>query len=527
MNFLFAFFLIGILIFIHELGHFLAARFLKVPVSEFAVGFGPVLLEKTPHGESLLSGVRFTLRAFPLGGFVRFQAPESGTNTKVLDPFGEIPPASRLLIALSGPFFSIIAMWLFFVAALGVWGNPPTPHVDGFNSKEVSLFEPSFAVALQATSAPRGLRVGPRSSPTTDTLLSSPYATWDRLSVKEVTFSSTKATYEAVSIIGGMLVWLFGNPDIFAVSLGGPIGILETGSAIASTSTRYPKLTNLPDQLPDLRASNPSELEGFEIMLPELVPDLATKKISSYVEYDLSTMSLASAPSPEEPPTVVASAEEATTTRVPPPAYEQTESLLYTTPLSAPSGSEETEVELSPPPISWLAVADSEESFTLMPPPAPLEELIALEASGETLPSTQQLDRPTSQPSPGAWGFLKSVPSRIGDSVANLQLPTLPRPEETRGLATLMFYMGVLSVCIAFINLIPLPPFDGFHALVSAAELVIRRPISRKLRTVFGVVGVFVLLSLLVVGTKNDLFPTDFANETVEEIIVPLDFEVK
>ena len=56
----------GLLIFIHEGGHFLFARLFKVTVNEFSIGMGPKLVSK----KSKKSGISYSLRAFPIGGFV-------------------------------------------------------------------------------------------------------------------------------------------------------------------------------------------------------------------------------------------------------------------------------------------------------------------------------------------------------------------------------------------------------------------------------------------------------------------------
>ena len=56
-------FLLGFLIFIHELGHFSVAKFCKVKVNEFAIGFGPAIL-KVQGKET-----KYALRVFPLGRF--------------------------------------------------------------------------------------------------------------------------------------------------------------------------------------------------------------------------------------------------------------------------------------------------------------------------------------------------------------------------------------------------------------------------------------------------------------------------
>ena len=69
MNFLYillALFIFGILIFIHELGHFIVARLCGVKVLEFAIGMGPKLI----YWKSKKSGTVYSIRLFPIGGFV-------------------------------------------------------------------------------------------------------------------------------------------------------------------------------------------------------------------------------------------------------------------------------------------------------------------------------------------------------------------------------------------------------------------------------------------------------------------------
>src|SRR5260221_13647235 len=71
MNFfLTVFFLIlivGVLVFVHELGHFLAAKLSGVTVNEFAIGFGPKLFSKT------LKGTKYAINLLPLGGYVQLE----------------------------------------------------------------------------------------------------------------------------------------------------------------------------------------------------------------------------------------------------------------------------------------------------------------------------------------------------------------------------------------------------------------------------------------------------------------------
>lgn len=62
--------ILGLIIFLHELGHFMTAKWFKMPVKEFALGMGPKLISKK-FGETV-----YSIRAFPLGGFVNISGME-------------------------------------------------------------------------------------------------------------------------------------------------------------------------------------------------------------------------------------------------------------------------------------------------------------------------------------------------------------------------------------------------------------------------------------------------------------------
>ena len=64
----------GVLIAVHELGHFLAAKACGVRVNEFSIGMGPVLWEKQ-RGDT-----RYSLRAFPVGGFCAMEGEEEDSD---------------------------------------------------------------------------------------------------------------------------------------------------------------------------------------------------------------------------------------------------------------------------------------------------------------------------------------------------------------------------------------------------------------------------------------------------------------
>ncbi|MBI4383105.1 MAG: RIP metalloprotease RseP [Nitrospinae bacterium] len=109
-------FIIGLaaLIFVHELGHFLAARKVGVTVEKFSLGFGPKLLGyKSGETEYLLS-------AIPLGGYVKMKGEDPGeTVTDMAGSFSSAPVKHRLAIAFAGPFFNILfAVFIYIVVYL-------------------------------------------------------------------------------------------------------------------------------------------------------------------------------------------------------------------------------------------------------------------------------------------------------------------------------------------------------------------------------------------------------------------------
>ena len=92
---------LGILVFWHELGHFLAALWMKVKVEEFGFGYPPrmaTLFER--------KGIKFTLNWLPLGGFVRMAGEETGFDTE--GSLNSKKPYQRAIVLLAGPLMNLI-----------------------------------------------------------------------------------------------------------------------------------------------------------------------------------------------------------------------------------------------------------------------------------------------------------------------------------------------------------------------------------------------------------------------------------
>ncbi len=99
MGYVAMFLMIGLLIFVHEFGHFCAAKRFGIPVKQFSIGFGPKLWGFT------YNGTEYRISVFPIGGYVMLEVEE-------IDGYFDLSLKGRLLFALAGPLTNMIFAWL-------------------------------------------------------------------------------------------------------------------------------------------------------------------------------------------------------------------------------------------------------------------------------------------------------------------------------------------------------------------------------------------------------------------------------
>lgn len=103
---------LGILIFVHELGHFLIAKKSGIRVDEFAIGFPPRIFS------FVKGGTRYALNMIPFGGYVKIfgESPEDGAaNKNATDSMINKPKWIQALVLIAGVTFNIIFAWILFV----------------------------------------------------------------------------------------------------------------------------------------------------------------------------------------------------------------------------------------------------------------------------------------------------------------------------------------------------------------------------------------------------------------------------
>ncbi len=118
MTIFIALLLFGVIILIHELGHFLLAKKNGVVVHEFSIGMGPKLYGKEKNG------TLYSIRALPIGGYVSMEGEDEESNKP--GSFSEKSILQRASVIFAGPLFNFILAILFLIPVFIYIGSPTT-----------------------------------------------------------------------------------------------------------------------------------------------------------------------------------------------------------------------------------------------------------------------------------------------------------------------------------------------------------------------------------------------------------------
>ena len=132
--------MLGLLVLVHELGHFLTAVRLGIKVEEFGFGYPPRMLVLAERG-----GVKYTLNWLPIGGFVRFGG--EGENIYGVGSLSAASPWKKIAVLLAGPLMNLFLAFLIFAAMFAVIGVPQT--FDGAQLGRIYDNTPASAAGLQ------------------------------------------------------------------------------------------------------------------------------------------------------------------------------------------------------------------------------------------------------------------------------------------------------------------------------------------------------------------------------------------
>ena len=132
---------LSLLIFIHELGHFTAARFFGVHVEVFSIGFGKKLYSK------MIGRTQWSISAIPLGGYVKMKG-QDDTNPTLqsndFDSYTSKKPWQRIIILFAGPFANFLLAFVLYIA-IAFGGVPKLLPSIG----EITPNSPAMSAGLQ------------------------------------------------------------------------------------------------------------------------------------------------------------------------------------------------------------------------------------------------------------------------------------------------------------------------------------------------------------------------------------------
>ena len=115
MAFLIAVVMLGLIIFVHELGHFLTAKLFKMPVSEFSIGMGPQVFSVDTKNTA------YSFRAIPIGGYVNIEGMEIGSEVE--NGFSSKPAYQRFVVLFAGVFMNFLMAFILLFAVAKINGR--------------------------------------------------------------------------------------------------------------------------------------------------------------------------------------------------------------------------------------------------------------------------------------------------------------------------------------------------------------------------------------------------------------------
>ncbi|MGN0600106.1 MAG: M50 family metallopeptidase [Oscillospiraceae bacterium] len=132
-------FIFGIIVIVHEFGHYFTAKLCKVKVTEFAIGMGPVIYKKKGKETT------FSLRLLPLGGFCSMGEDEDSDDP---DSFRKKPVSAKMAVILAGAVMNLILGFIISIVAMLVSGVGVSSRIVYFDENAVS---PNYGLQLEDT----------------------------------------------------------------------------------------------------------------------------------------------------------------------------------------------------------------------------------------------------------------------------------------------------------------------------------------------------------------------------------------
>jgi len=430
---------LGVLVTVHEFGHFWVARRLGVKVLRFSVGFGkPLWSRRSRDGET-----EYVIAGIPLGGYVKMLDEREGevAPEELHRAFNNKPVATRIAVVVAGPLFNLLfaalVFWVVFVS--GVHGVRPL----------VGGTEPgSVAARAGFVSGDEILKVNDQSSPTWDTVrLAAFNAALDHarlvmevrgadgaVSERTIDLSASSKAVEPADILKDLGFQAWTPPAV--------LGRIKPGSPAAKSGLREGDRVTAVDGKPI----------GDWLDWVKYVRDHPDQWIKTQVERGGQTV----------------------TVRVRPAAKEIRGKVYGQVGVRLPDGA--------------LDKLDAVRRYG------------PLEAAGAAVHRTWEMSALMLR----VLGAVATGHASLDNISGPLTIAQYAGESASLGLVEYLGFLGLISVSLGVLNLLPIPILDGGHLMYYLIELVKGSPVSEQAQALGQRVGIFLLLMLMGLAFYND-----------------------
>ena len=433
---------IGILVLIHESGHFAVAKLMGIKVLKFSVGFGPTLISRRWGRDQ----TEYVIAALPLGGYVKMLGEQGGEPVPAEDSkraFDNLAPGKRFLIALAGPMANLLFAIVAYagVAWLGIPGLAPI----------VGLVQ-DHSLAAQAQLHP-GERI---------TMLDGrPVYTWEdmRMGLLSAAVARTPVTLQTMRSDGAQVTHVLSLQTLTTDTVGPDfiskvIGMEPYLPAVIGTVEPHS-----PAQLAGLRA-------GDRIVAMNGHPIPSWESLARHVE--------------SHPDKVI--------------------QLRYLTAqglAKAVSLTPQMFLDKGGKPVGRIGVimAPLPKNLIVLRERGPLEGLIyGVRTTWQmSLMTVEMIVRMVQ-------GFVS--PDNISGPIA---IAEFAGQSAQAGLAPFLSFLGLISISLGVLNLLPIPILDGGHLVFYAVEMVRGKPLPAAVVQKAQQIGIVLLLMLMSFAFYNDI----------------------
>jgi len=441
-------FVLGIVVFVHEFGHFIVAKLNRIYVMTFSFGFGPKLLRKKV-GET-----EYAISALPFGGYVKFAGEMSETDDEARKAKDEargaasgpdVPPErmyrnkaplQRMSVVLAGPAMNFLLALVVYIVSLyaeGIYVNPSTAI------QEVERDSPAEQAGLRAA----------------DTILSidgERLAYWGQIEKILVAKKGEGSRY--VLLRGADTLSVEVKPRFDTENEAWRIGIVS----------------QLPARIGDVKRDSPAERAGLRTGATILsINDTTVTKYSELEDRIL--------PRPGEPMKFV---------------WEY-EGKIHTSVITPASGEAASEGErLDVVKVGQIGISPYYEKVRIS-----IGEAIVYGSRAFANLFSSIID---------FLGKLVSGHATIRAIGGPLRVGVMAGDMIRWGFNYLIYFLAFFSLNLAIFNLLPILPFDGGHFVLGLVELVTRRRLGKRVQTILTQAGFILLIVLMVLILSVDIF---------------------